>query len=199
MQDHEFIPIFKRLAIAYGGRLDDSGEAMDVYYSILRDLPVELVQAAALEFMASPSAFPPTPGQIRDKALRLVRRTNRVPSAAEAWQELLGAPGDGIMRETQENDDPMYPWVIIETAYQFSHPLVEKVARNLGWPSRFWTDNLVSDRSRFMNTYEQELDRATLEETSLPEVREYIERSGGSDIRQIVAGFRRDALERGER
>ena len=47
-------------------------------------------------------------------------------------------------------------------------------------------------------TTENAEDRATAEATSLPQVAEYVERIGGSDIGQITKGFRRDALERNE-
>jgi len=194
MRPEEFTPIFRKLALAYGSRLSDDAETLKVYFDILSDLPAELVQAGALEYMSSPSAFPPTPGQIREKAVKLVKRSNRVPSPAEAWGELKTAPVDGITRRSEELDDG---WHIYNTPYQFSHPLVEKVARDLGWPGKFWTDNQAADRARFMQAYEVAEDRATEEQTSLPQVQQYVERLGRSDIQELMSGFKREALDRG--
>jgi len=194
MKAENFKPIFRKLAIAYGSRLDDDAETMLVYFDILKDLPTELVQAAALEYLASDTAFPPAPGQIRARAVRLTKRSNKVPSAAEAWQEVLEAPADGLVRWSEQREDG---WHIYTQPYEWQSAITEKVARNLGWPSRFWTDNLTSDRARFMNAYEQQLDISTEEMTSLPEVQRYIE-AGQSDIKAITDGFRRAALERGE-
>ena len=207
MQKTEFVPIFDKIEIAYTGRLvprgstaEERAQVMRVYYEILRDLPGDLVTAAAIEFMASPSAFPPTPGQLREKAVRLVRRGNKVPSAAEAWKEVMDAPIDGKMQRVRENTGPdkdVYPWIIEESPYQWSHPLPEKVARDLGWPDRFWTDNLTADRARFMNAYERALDYGTEAVTSPPEVTAYLRRSA-ADIGQLIDGFRRAALSTGE-
>lgn len=207
----EFLPIFDRLCIAYSDRVvrlnaskEDKAAVMKVWFEILKDLDTNLLQAAALEYMSSPAAFPPTPGQVRGKAIELMKRGNKVPSAAEAWAEIQSAPIDGQTKTPEINlgaDKDTYPWIILVKDYQFSHPLVDKVARNLGWPHKFWTDNLVSDRSKFMRYYEDELARATVEATSLPAVQEYVSQitSGQNDIKSITDGFKREALDRGER
>lgn len=201
MQDKEFYPIFRNMAIAYGERMKDTPETMEVYFMVLEDLPTELVKAAALEYIASPKAFPPTPGEIRAKAIEVEKRINRVPSADEAWREIHDAPADGIVKShsvNQGENKDVYPWVITMRPYEFSHPMVEMVARNLGWPERFWTSNLASDRARFMDTYNKVLERETRHATSLPQVKEYIEARGQGDIKSLVDGFRREALDRGE-
>jgi hypothetical protein len=167
---------------------------MEDWFTTLKDLPLDLVQASILEFKASPSAFPPNAGQIRDRAIRLTKRANKVPSAAEAWEEVLKAPTDGVVRWSEETADG---WVIYNQPYQWNSPIVGKVARNMGWPEHFWTDFLAADRSRFIQAYEKQLESATEEITSLPEVREYLER-GQADIKQLLDSFQREALERGE-
>ena len=133
-------------------------------------------------------------------AVNLTKRGNNVPSAAEAWQMVMLAPFDGKVRDFEPNtgeDKEERPWIIYIEDYQWTHTLVEKVARNMGWPDRFWTDSLMSDRSRFMNAYEAEIDRATGEVTSLPEVHAYIARGKG-DMKKLLKGFKRDAMGRGE-
>ena len=167
MRKIDFPPIFEKLTIAYGGRLQNNTETLDVYYLILKDLPTELVRAAALDYMASPAAFPPSPGEIRACAINLQKRGSGLPSAAEAWQMVMAAPADGFVRSSEEREDG---WHIFNQPYQWEFPIVEKVARNLGWPDRFLTDSPVSDRARFMDAYQLEVDRATGEATSLPEI-----------------------------
>ena len=76
MRKIDFPPIFEKLTIAYGGRLQNNPETLDVYYLILKDLPTALVRAAALDYMASPAAFPPSPGEIRACAINLQKRGN---------------------------------------------------------------------------------------------------------------------------
>lgn len=191
MHKEEFAPIFKKLTVAYTGRLSYDKETLGVWYTILRDLPVELAQAAALDYMSSPSAFPPTPGQIRAAAVELAKRINAVPSTAEAWEMVRNAPVDGLVRKSVETDTG---WQIWQAKYEFEHAIVAKVARNLGWPKQFWTDNLVSDRARFMNAYEQELKRSTGEATSLPEVHAYIERGKTKDIKTIAATVQQQVI-----
>lgn len=63
--------------------------------------------------------------------------------------------------------------VMIE--YSWSHPLVGEVAARLGWPARFWSDNIGVDRGRFIKTYEAEVERRTGEAILLPTVREYVD------------------------
>lgn len=193
MRDKDFIPIFRKMALAYGSRMDDEPETMQVYFELLEDLPIDLVQAAAVEFMASPSAFPPTPGQIRAKAVDLQKRANGVPSPDEAWKMVLDAPIDGLEKWSEEREDG---WHIFNQPYQWESALVERVARNLGWPNRFWTDNMTSDRARFLQAYENQLGNATREATSLPQVQAYLAKGPG-DIKSITDGFRREALDRG--
>lgn len=202
MTKDEFVPIFDLLRVAYGNRLvnhtataREKAEIVRVYYLILRDLEAELVQAAALDFISGPSAFPPAPGQVREKAVNLTKRGDKLPSAAEAWQLLMLAPADGMV--TWSEQDEAGEWHIYNQPYQWTHPIVEKVALNMGWPDRFWTDNLAADRARFMQAYEVEESRATQEVTSLPEVQMYLAQGPG-DIKQIMEGFKREAAERGE-
>ncbi len=61
----------------------------------------------------------------------------------------------------------------------WSHPLVERVVKQLGWRNLRMSEDQTADRARFVQAYEQLLARATTEEMLLPEVRGYIEARGG--------------------
>ena len=169
-------------------------ETVQVYYDLLKDLPAETLKAASIE-CATSSPFFPSVYELRKAAVNLHKRADNVPSAAEAWEEICGAPAHGE-HERIIKDDGVY--VIEVSKYVFSHPLVEKVARNMGWPKKFWTNSLMADRSRFMNAYESNLDKSSAEARSVPAVMNYIERTGRSDVKEIAASFRNEALEQGK-
>ena len=192
MRKIDFPPIFEKLTIAYGGRLQNNPEILDVFFLILKDLPTALVRAAALDYMASPAAFPPSPGEIRACAINLQKRGSGLPSTAEAWQMVMAAPADGIVSWSEERDDG---WHIFTKRYQWESPIVEKVARNLGWPDRFLTDSPVSDRARFMDAYQLEIDRATGEATSLPAVRAYLA-EGPAEMNELLDGVKKAMSEK---
>ena len=167
---------------------------IDDYFNLLKDLPSETLKAASKECVTS-SPFPPSVYELRKTAVNLHKRADNVPSAAEAWEEVLSAPEDGIERRVITEGGS---YVIEVFNYVFTHPLVEKVARNMGWPKKFWTSSLMADRSRFMNAYEANLDRSSAEARSVPAVMKYIERTGRSDVKEIASAFRSEALERGD-
>jgi hypothetical protein len=108
-------------------------------------------------------AFAPTIGEIRGAVSDLRRASANVPSAYDAWQE--------VCREILNTGSYGTPG--------FSSPLIERVVKNLGWRNLCMSENQVADRARFVQAYEQLLERATTENMMLPEVRGYIETRGG--------------------
>lgn len=176
------------LSAAYP-RYDLTDQTIAVYTRMLADLPADILRMAALE-CASKRTFFPSVHELRQAATVLDMRANGVPSAAEAWQELVEAPADWVVRHHEEVDGR---WHIYNEPYQFSHPIVEKVARNLGAPEKFWSGNLAADRSRFMDAFEVEIRRNAEEALSVPEVRGYVKErqlEAGEKIRQLAAKLR---------
>jgi len=188
--EHEVLEVLGILTAAYP-RYKPSAQTISVYCKLLADLPGDILHLAAIECATSRTFFPSV-YEIRAAAVQLDRRSNAVPSAAEAWQEVLEAPITGKLKSIDyENSTPGVSWVILEEEYKFSHPLVEKVARNLGWPDKFFTDLMASDRARFLQAYETQIDTASSEALSLPEVREYTrgQMEAGAAIRQLTKGW----------
>lgn len=163
-------------------------ETIAVYCRLLADIDAGMLEAAALECTTKSQWFPSV-YELRRAVVDLQKRGNRVPSAIEAWFEVLNAPANGELRQITGEQDQDGRWIILVQKHQFSHPLVESVARNLGWPGRFWTDSLVSDRSKFIAAYEGELERQSGDALSLPEVRAYTARMGAQPIQNLLSNI----------
>lgn len=63
--------------------------ARQLYHRIWRDIDGRLLEAATEQWLSTAHPFHPSPGELRDLALRLVEHDE--PSADEAWAEVLNA------------------------------------------------------------------------------------------------------------
>jgi len=165
-----------------------------VWAVYLSDLPGDLLMMAVRKFISSAThAFPPSIPEIRQMATQIKVEITNIPSAYEAWDDLLRA-GNGWRYETGVNDDDGSTWVEKHT-YQFRHPLVEEVARRFGWPKRFPSgDDDMADRAHFFKAYDAALNKLTRAETQLPIVTAYVDQE-----KQLLKDDRRAALDTGER
>ena len=137
----------------------------EVYWQTLQDIPSDELKAAVLHCVTeSGRAFAPSIGEIRGAVSDLRRAASNVPSAYDGWQEVCHQ-----MRDTGSYGVPA-----------FSSPLIERVVKNLGWRNLCLSENQVADRARFVQAYEQLMERATTEDMMLPEVKGYIETHGGN-------------------
>ena len=168
----EVYEILAMAAAAYP-RYELKKETAKVYAKMLADIPADTLRAAVLECIVSSPWFPSI-YELRNAMVELHKRTNAIPSAEEAWGELLHAPTLGESYKVTDEIDAEGRTVVWKIIHKFSHPLVEKVARDLGWPKKFWTDLLASDRAKYIQAYQSQLDRASNNALSLPEVNEYI-------------------------
>jgi hypothetical protein len=165
-------------------------ETVAVYYELLNDLPLDLVRAATLQCCAEAGRkFAPSVGEIRGMAGELYRKAQGVPTALEAWDETCKAPKRGeLIRATDEVDENGNSF-IERTKFVWSHPLVEKVARMLGFPNFPNLENLSTDRAHFFKQYELELSKYKGEAVELPEVTRYIEANSMSALKQLEKGM----------
>jgi len=181
----EVFEILVMLAATYP-RFNLVPETIEAYSVLLQDLDPEELKAAAMDTAAKRDFFPSV-HEIRQSVVEIRKQANRVPSAYEAWSEVLAA-GTGVKKSVIELGPDK--WGIKVEEFVFSHPLVEMVARALGWPSSFpGGDTEMADRAHFLKAYDQAVNNAMNQEITLPEVRAYIERSGS---RQIGAGSPED-------
>lgn len=143
----------------------------EVYYRTLKDLPGDELKAATLHCIAeSGRKFAPSVGELRGAVGELRRYTFNIPSAFEAWQEVITQLRDN----GGDYGNPVW-----------SHPLVERAVQQIGWRSLRFSENQTADRARFIQCYEQLEERAEKENLMLPDVRGYIEVNGGKFLAPV--------------
>jgi len=128
----------------------------EVYFQDLRDIPSDLLELAAQYCRTSQARdqrFAPSAGEIRAAASVLHSKALGIPSALEAWQEVCNAPkpypADYIIyRNGERIENPVYQW---------SHALVEKTARQFGWPDFPTFENESAERAQFFKQYENSM------------------------------------------
>jgi hypothetical protein len=161
------------LAAAYP-RFTLTKDTMTAYIAMLKDMDPETLKAAAFQ-CASNSSFFPSVFEIRQAAAEIQRKAENIPTAYEAWDDLNNA-GNGYRKMAILKADGYESHYEIETKeYEWLHPLVKRVAEQLGWPRNFPGDNLSTDRAHYFKAYEQELSNYLNDRRMLPEVRGYIE------------------------
>lgn len=144
---------------------EDLRMTKEIYWQTLRDIPGEELKAAVLNCLTEAGrAFAPSIGEIRGAVAKLRKSVSNVPDSYQAWQEVI------TQMNINGGDYGKPAW---------SHPLVERVVKQLGWRNLRMSEDQTADRARFIQAYEQLLGRAMSEETMLPEVRGYIESQGG--------------------
>lgn len=105
---------------------------INLYNEMLEDLDIDLLRAAARDHIAQSNWFPKV-SELRDAVAELSLAVDGVPTAYEAW-ELANANG-GLN----------------------AHPMVAQAMRAIGvdWYQLRRSENPVSDRSRFIEAYNQ--------------------------------------------
>lgn len=158
--------IIKMLKVAFPNwHPEDLKLTKEIYWQTLRDIPSEELKVAVLNCLTEAGrAFAPSIGEIRGAVANLRRTASNVPSSYEAWQEVI------TQMRINGSDFGTPVW---------SHSLVERVVRQLGWRNLRLSEDQTADRARFIQAYEQLLNRAMSEETMLPEVKGYIQSQGG--------------------
>jgi hypothetical protein len=185
----------KEIKAAYPRFVTDP-DTVKVWAVYLSDLPNDLLMTAVRKFISSSThAFPPSIPEIRQMATQVKIDIQDIPTAFEAWEDVLNA-GNGWKYQTGQNPDGTY-W-IEKTPYKFKHLLVEEVAKRFGFPDRFPSpDGEMADRAHFYKAYESALNKAARAETQLPTVTAYIETEkrtmldAGEQVRQLTEGMRK--------
>jgi len=115
--------------------------AVKIYHEMLKDIPGEILDAAAKEVIIN-SAFFPAISEWRSKAINLMIASHKIPTAAQAWEEAISHCRRGEYSG-------------------YSHPLIEKAAMTFTIP--FWQSMLeeheMATRAHFFKVYEQLLNR----------------------------------------
>jgi hypothetical protein len=150
----------------------------EIYYQTLSDIPADELKAAVLHCITqSGRAFAPSVGEIRGAVAELRSFAANVPSSFQAWQEVQ----QQILINGGDYGNP-----------EWSSPLVEEAVRRMGWRNLRMSEDQTADRARFLQCYEQIVERATKNEMILPHVAGYIESrrealTAGNDIKQLTS------------
>jgi hypothetical protein len=139
---------------------------IEVYISMLKDIPLEVLTASVEQCMAE-SEFFPTIAKLRNKALALVAPPRKDPMAA--WGE--------VIRQIQRTGFYRSP--------HFEDPLIAKAVDCLGWQYLCSSENIVADRAHFAKAYEQFVEREAQDARLLPAARRLQEMS---QVREIGDG-----------
>lgn len=134
-------------------RFELKEETIDAYFSMLEDVPLGELRAAAA-VCATVSAFFPSLYELRSAVADLRIKAQNIPTANEAFIAVsLAKPG--------------CIWL---------HDIVRDVAYQMGWQHGiFPTDNVVSDRSQFIKAYDAAVSNLVWSETVIPAVLNHIE------------------------
>lgn len=177
------------LKIAFPNYQPDIKQTAELWTAVLGDLPGDTLKAAILECLVGANRqFAPTIGEIRGQALRLNAIAAGIPEGWTAFGEVCKMPRDMIDRELViENGQN----IILERELHFSHPLVEDVARKMGWPKSFPTDMPAADRAQFIKAYDAELFHALESAGRIKVVSDYIDsrRQMGADGLSLTANL----------
>jgi hypothetical protein len=169
---NDVLEVLTMLAAVYP-RHNLTKESVGAYAILLEDLDPDDLRAAAKD-VATKSKFFPSVHELRSAVVRLMANAAGVPTQYEAWAEVINT-GPAIDKRVEGSDDD--GWAIVEEPYQWSHPLVEMVAIQMGWPSKFPTgeDTLMADRAHFFKAYDRAVNDAMDLEMTLPDVKQFVE------------------------
>lgn len=129
-------------------------EAVRLYSMILSDMNSEILEEAIVVLLTEPRDFMPTPGTIRDAALDLISYRDGDPNVYTAWSQVM----DHFNRRSSE-----------------AHPLTEQVVKLMGgWNVIGLSDNLSSERARFVDAYREMTRERKQKQRMLPRTRKFI-------------------------
>jgi hypothetical protein len=154
----------------------------EVYLQTLADISSDELKAAVLHCITqSGRAFAPSIGEIRGAVAELRSFSASVPSSFQAWQEVQKQ----ILINGGDYGKP-----------EWSSPLVEEAVKRMGWRSLRMSEDQTADRARFLQCYEQIVERATKQEMILPQVAGYIETKrteslASGEMKQLAEGLRK--------
>lgn len=177
----DIISCVNLLKTAFPNYQPDIDATCDLWKTIFSDMEGATLKAAIVACLTENRAFAPSVGEIRNAAVKLHVAAVGYKSAIEAYDEVMSMPD--TMERVQVVEHPGKDAEIVYTKIKFSHPVIETVARSMGWPGKFSSGNPGTDRAQFTRLYEEELTRISTDATRLPILKKYID-----DLRPQLAG-----------
>lgn len=131
----------------------DSDAAVELWYKMLQDIPMQKVQNAAARYIME-EHFPPTIADIRKRCAE--DNAAQLPDWEQGWAEWLTAMHKyGYMREDE--------------AIESLSPITKEVVKCLGWKNLCHSQNLEGDRIAFREVHGRYVQQAR-ENLQLPEL-----------------------------
>lgn len=129
-----------------------TNEAMSLWYKLLQDIPDEVVERAADQYMAE-EHFPPTVADIRKRCF--ASQAAQLPDWEQGWAELMNAIHRyGYMREAE--------------ALASLSPITAETVKRLGFQALCFSENPEGDRIAFREIHSRYTSRAR-ENLQLPD------------------------------
>ena len=165
MADHKTIArIVAEISAAYPN-WNVTEYTIEVYYQDLKDIPDDELMVAAQHCRTENGRrFAPSVGEIRGAVAELRGISSNIPTAFEAWGEVLEQ-----FKYTGYYNEP-----------KFSHPIIAETVRLMGWKELCVSENQIADRARFVQCFDQLVARAERDEMILPDVRGYLVSNGAA-------------------
>lgn len=186
------------------------------FHSVLGQWPDDVFEMAALHYKSTETFFP-TPGTLNNKILDMQMLAAGIPTAAEAWGQVMNAlkfvetilcAEGAALRDAIAGTGAAYLTASKEYNHHrnfcgqcqqggliesYSHPVVAETVRLLGGRDALMTDNPAADRKQFIDAYRE---RVALEGRKfiMPQkVKSYIEEKRqaltGDAIKQLTQGM----------
>jgi hypothetical protein len=167
--------IFKYLIGAYPN-FSIPDVTLEVYAEFLKDLDADVLEEA-IKMVVVTCKFFPSIAEIRSACADLVARSTGLPSAIDAWGEVL----EKIHRYGNTRLGGSVP--------EFSHPLIANLVRRFGWNDLCLSENEIADRARFLEAYEHAAKEARTNVQILPETHQAIENMArvSTGVQSLVA------------
>lgn len=154
-------------------------EMIRAYHMLLGDLDADLLTKAALHVISTATFFP-SAGELRQAYFALSEQAAGIPSAPEAWSEVMQLFRRGFSRYNAP------------TPADVSHPRIFKALEGIGgWRVLCNSDNAAADRARYLQAYETYTGRERETARMLPEVRAAVRQVGDGGFKRIGAVVKR--------
>ena len=154
---------------------------LEIYYQDLKDIPSDELMIAAQHCRSEAGRkFAPSVGELRGAVMELRSYKSNLPSSYQAWEE--------VQRQIVDNGGDYGKPV-------WSNSVVARAVKMIGWRNLRMSEDATADRARFIQCYEQLIERVTRDEMLIPEVRGYLEVNGArilapmEQVRQLAKGM----------
>lgn len=181
-------------------------DIIEEYHNVLGHWDEGLLDKAVLLYLSTETYFP-TPGTLNNKVLDLQMMAVGIPTAAEAWTQVLEAvhytnaiwcdEGAKLRNQAERLAAGEYMSAIarygrhIDSCEEckpagceerYSHPAVAETVRLLGGRENLFTDNPAADRKQFIDNYRERVRIEGQKFITPPEIRAYIEEHRKADL-----------------